>query len=859
MEEATSKNPSALRSFWWKDNKVYAMLLAVSLTIICLCLGGMLRGSFPFGDITRSVNDLGNQFIPVHTYYWDILHGKAEGDLFFNWRSAFGTGFYADFVTYLSSPFALLVYFFPRENVNLAVYVITLLKLAAAGAMMSFYLSVWKRGSWTFAGLLGASYALCGWAVDDSYFVPMWLDGLIAFPLICLVGQWALEGRRIYWGICLVAIAWIANFYTAYMATLGAVIVTLIRMFTTEMTAKQRSFVLLRGIGMVTLGIGIAFPLIYPILQATATAQQTMTQPFEAVPWTHLLSRLFPTTEGIGLSPSIFIGTPALLLAILFLFQTSISLRTRLIWSITAIAVLLSFQWNPSQLLWHAFAKPNGSSFREAFIFCGLLTMLAWMTVTHFKKINPLSFCGTALLFGLLMIIAQTSPLLTDFTFSIVGAAAVISIGSFAVIFFALKKQKYLLGGIAVTLVLLGFAAESAVSSMLVDQVRYARFTSTPEWGDWHAQVRQQITANENWPAYRTETGSTFIAKNDPWLLGGQGIVYYSSLTKKDTTKLATDLGFGWDRWGRGLLSLNNEVTDTIFSVGRRIFTTRGENGSIQVHTKKQAVPPLVTVHPYISSTKVPTTNVFQNHELLLGSKLYKIPTPKLTISKDTATVKQTKKAYILTPQTNNKPGTFTLQTTCEPGSTVYLYTPYLYGNAKLANETSSIKVMGSKASIRAPIMKLGRTPASGKLSVTIRTYRGGEMGKQPIACLDKTKLNRTVSHLQKTGATSVQASEHSITATLPKGSTGSAIISIPNSSGWMCSRGNGEAFQPKSYFGLIRVPLEKNANAVSCEYTPPGLWFGALLGFLSLLLSLVFGWWMRKRELQGNPNHVTF
>lgn len=840
MKEATNKNPSVSENFWWKDNKTYAVLVAFILPIVCLCLSGMLRGSFPFGDITRSVNDLGNQFVPVHTYYWDILHGKAEGDLFFNWRSAFGTGFYADFVTYLSSPFALLVYFFPRENVNLAVYIITLLKLATAGAFMAFYLSAWKRGSWAFAGLLGASYALCGWAVDDSFFVPMWLDGLIAFPLICLVGQWAIEGRRMYLGTCMVAIAWISNFYTAYMATLGAVIEILIRMFTKKITAKQRGFMLLRGVGMVTLGVGLAFPLIYPILQATATAQPTITQPFEAVPWTHLLSRLLPTTEGIGLSPSIFVGTPALLLALLFLFQTSIVLRTRLIWTITTVAVLLSFQWNPTQLLWHAFAKPNGSSFREAFIFCGLLIMLAWMAVTHLKKIHPLSYFGTAISFGLLLIITQKSPLLNDITIPIVGTAAILSIGALAVISFALHKRKYMWSGIAVTIIVLGFIAESSVSSMMVDQVRYARFTSTPEWGGWHDRVRQQITANENWPVYRTETGTTFIAKNDPWLIGGQGVVYYSSLTMKDTTKLATDLGFGWDRWGRGLLSLDNEVTDTIFSVGRRISTTIEADRSVQVHTKKQAVPPLVTVHPKLFSTTIPTTNVFRNHELLLGSKLYKIPTPKLTISKDTAPVKQTKKTYILTPQINNKTGTFTLTATCKPGSIVYLYTPYLYGHAKLANETSGIKMMGSKASIRGPIIKLGKTPASGKLSVAIRTYRGGEIGKQPIACLDESKLHSTVSHLQKTGATNVQASGHSITATLPKGSTGSAIISIPNSSGWMCSREEGEAFRPKSYFGLIRVPLEEDTSTLSCSYTPPGLPVGFLLGIISFVIMML-------------------
>ncbi|MCH5585136.1 YfhO family protein [Shimazuella sp. AN120528] len=838
--EITTKNPAASESFWLKDNKTYAMLLAIFLSIICMCISGILRGSFPFGDITRSVNDLGNQFVPVHTYYWDLLHGKAEGDLFYNWRSAFGTGFYADFVTYLSSPFELLVYFFPREKVNLAVYVITLLKLASAGAAMSFYLSSWKKGSWVFAGLLGASYALCGWAVDDSIFVPMWLDGLIAFPLICLVGHWALEGRRVYLGISLAALCWIANFYTAYMATIGAVIVILIRMFTMKMTARQRGIVLLRGAGRLILGIGIAMPLIYPILKATSIAQQTLTEPFQAVPWIDLLSRLFPATEGIGLSPSIFVGTPALLLAFIFLFQTNIALRTRLIWSITTLVVLLSFQWNPTQLFWHAFAKPNGSSFREAFIFCGLLTMLAWMAIHHLKKSNLLTLVEASILYGLLMAVTQKSPLLTDITFPLVGAIAVVTIIALGIVIFSLSKQKYIWGAIAISLIILGFATESSLSSVIVDQIRYDRFTSTPEWGNWHDQVRGQIVANQNWPTYRTETGTTFIAKNDPWLLGGQGIVYYSSLTMKDTTKLVTDLGFGWDRWGRGLLSMDNEVTDAIFSVGRRIMTTVDPDGLVHVHTKKQAVPPLVTVHADLPAKTKPTINVFLNHELFFGTKIYEIPKPKFIISKDTAPVHQTQTAYILSPQTNSKPGTYTLQTACKPGSIVYLYTPYLYGNARLTNQKTEVKIQGSNASIRAPIMKLGKAPSSGEIAVAIHTYRGGEMGKQPIACLNQSKFVHAVTHLQRTGATRVEASGHSITATLPKGSTGSAVISIPNAPGWKCSSGNGKAAQPKSFLGLIRIPLKKNASTVSCEYTPPGLWVGILFGILSLVITLL-------------------
>ncbi|WP_051271352.1 YfhO family protein [Shimazuella kribbensis] len=844
------ENNSIQKTWWLREHKGYAVALAAILIILSMCISGIFRGSFPFGDITRSVNDLGNQFVPIHTYYWDMLHGQAEGDLFYNWRSAFGTGFYADFVTYLSSPFELLVYFFPRSGVNLAVYVITVAKLAAAGAAMAFYLTIWKRGSWVFAGLLGASYALCGWAIDDSAFVPMWLDGLIAFPLICLVGQWALERKHIYLGTFLVLFIWISNFYTAYMATLGAAIVILIRMFTEQMTSKDRGNALLRGIGMVALGIGMAMPLIYPILKATGIAQPTSTKPFEAVPWAHLFSRLFPITEGIGLSPSIFIGTPALLFAFAFLFQKQIVLKVRMIWSIVTLLVLLSFQWNPTQLLWHAFAAPNGSSFREAFIFCGMMTMLAWMFIRHIQKQNKMTLLGAALLFAILMVVTSNSPLLTSVTFPIVSSVAFLTVGILFIVPFLFKKQLYHWGFVAISLILLAFVVESAISTVMIDQIRYNRFTSTPEWNKWHDQVHKQIVANNKWPVYRTETGTNFISKNDPLLLGGQGIVYYSSLTMKDTTKLVTDLGFGWDRWGRGLLSLDNEVTDAIFSIGARIHATTKPDGSVFVYTKKQAVPQLVTVHPSLPS--VPnTSSVFLNQEKLLGSKVYEIPKPILTISKDTAPLIQTSNRYKVSSQTNKKIGTYTLQAICKPNSIVYLHAPHLYGTATLLSEqTKARKIEGSFTSILAPIMRLGKTPPSGKVTVIIRTYRAGNLSKQPIACLDQKKFQAAIEQRMKTDAISVQASGHTIRATLPKGSTGSAIIAIPNAPGWMCSKGGKtQVEKPLSFMGLMQIPLDQNTRVVSCEYQPPGWREGLLLSLMSFVITLFFGWWMKRKQ----------
>jgi uncharacterized membrane protein YfhO len=806
----------------------FASLLAVVLTISVLFISGWITGTFPFGTISRSIDDLGNQFIPIHTYYWDLLHGEAEGDLFFNWRSGFGTGFYADFITYLSSPFALLVGLFPREQVNLAVYIITLLKLATAGAMMALYLTTWKKGAWLFAGILGASYALCGWALDDASFVTMWLDGLIAFPLLCLVGHWALYRHHLVLGTCLVALVWIANFYTAYMATLGAAIVLFIRMFTEQQTAKERWYTFGYGSGIVTLGIGLAMVAIFPILQATSFAQPTGSKPFEPIPWMHVLSRLLPITEGTSISPSIFVGTPALLLAFSITWQKAVAWRIKLSWLLTSIAILLSFQWEPTQLLWHAFAKPNGSSYRAAFVLCGFLIIIAWLAI---HKLNWQSLAISLGCYALLIVFTFRSPLLHPWTLPVGISVAIISICCLSVFCLSQIGKWRRVVSIALTIT---FAIEAICSAIVVDSVRFTRVTHSPEWGEIHSKVRAQIEKYNTWPTYRTDTGTQRITNNDPWLLGGQGAAYYSSLLTKQTVQTLTAFGFGWDRYGRGMFSLDNEVTDALFAIGARIVADPH-----QVKTRQNIAAPLVTVHQSLPQT---TDNAFHNQEQLLRAKVYEFPTPKVTALSGSAPVKSIVSTYVIRSQ--KELGTYYLRAMCRPGSTVYVYTPHLYGTIQMAGQ-QKYQLRGSYRAFRAPMVNLGKTPISGKIDITIQTKNIAYFSKQPIGCLDRNKLLMAVNHLKRTGATSITASGHTIYATLPANSTGTAVLSVPHISGWTCSDGKRQ-ITPTSVMGFIGIPLHAGANTISCSYQTPGFWLGLTLSLLSFIVLLSWRQWKK-------------
>src|SRR6476469_2510649 len=83
-------------------------LVAGVLVAAVFTASGIIRETYPFGSLSRSTNDLGTQYIPFFAHLWDILHGRAQGDLLFNFQSAFGVGFLADYGVDLGSPLSLL-------------------------------------------------------------------------------------------------------------------------------------------------------------------------------------------------------------------------------------------------------------------------------------------------------------------------------------------------------------------------------------------------------------------------------------------------------------------------------------------------------------------------------------------------------------------------------------------------------------------------------------------------------------------------------------------------------------------------------------------------------------------------------
>ncbi|MEU3691903.1 YfhO family protein [Streptomyces narbonensis] len=867
---------------WLRPVPAVAAPLAASLfTAVLLCLATALSRTYPFGPVTRNVVDLGQQYLPFHAYWRALLLGETHGDAFLNWNSGFGSNFLGDIGTYLSSPFDLLVVAFPADRIELALYVVTAAKISAAGGAAALLLVRLRPGPWPVAAALGTAYALSGWTLNHGATVPMWLDGLLAFPLLCLVAEWARTGRRPVIGPVIVALAWIANFYTAYMATLGAAVFLAVRLLTTEETAtsRQRIAGVLRAARSVLIGIGLAAPLVVVVFLGTKVADPTPVTTFEPAAWTDLLARFLPATEGV-ISPALYIGTPALALALTLPFNRAVAVRVRSCWTAAVVLVTLSLQWEPTHLLWHAGASPNGNPYRQAFVLSGLLLIAAWLSVARGVPRPTALLAGGALL-GAVAWAARDSVEIDDRTFPAFLAAAALTLVAALLAGQAARRNAAgtrrdaaaarpdttgtgltagrtrlalpalpALSALAVVLFVAAQAGETLVTGKRIEEQQRSEVSWSPRTGPWHASAAREVARADAWPRYRTDPGEV-PGGNDVLLVGGQGADYYSSLTAEVTASTLAALGFGHYAKGRHPVTLDNPVTDVLFSIGTRMRSEPTEpvrqdaRPRAEVTVATVPVPPLVTVRPREARAPHPGDSAFVRQELLLGSSVYELPRDMRRTGR-------------------------TLTARCPAGSEVWLWAPEYKGSATLTGAgtgavragegtsgvptgagTGAVDFDGRPPAVRAPMQGLGTVPASGEVRIDLVPEKAGiRLPRQPVGCLVRARLDSAVRQLTATGATRVSAGGHSVTAELPPGSTGFAVLAAPRISGWRCAAGDADAVPARAYQGLVAVPLDGRATTVSCSFRPPGLRLGGAVGAAALLaLAATAGFHRRRQE----------
>ncbi|MEU8889488.1 YfhO family protein [Streptomyces sp. NPDC048442] len=805
-------------------------LLAAVVAALAHCLGSALAGSQPFGRMNRNVNDLGTQFVPFHAHLWDVLHGRADGGWLINWQSGYGSSFLPDVGTYLSSPFALLVALFPREQIDLAVYVTSVARISAAAAVMAgLLLALRPGGRWWLAGTLGAAYALCGWAVIEASYNPMWLDGLIGFPLLCLVGEWVRTGRRFrVWfgaGVPLVALVWTANFYTAYMATVGAGLVLGVRLLTegTGAGGMRPLRTAARACAVVSLGIGLSAPVLFTVFAGTRHAYPGMGLSFRQAGWGDVLARLLPATYSFN-SPATYVSSTVLVLACALPFHRGVAVRVRVGWCALVVAVLVSMQWGPTHLAWHAFAEPNGSSYRQTFVLSGVLVVAGWLTVSHLR-VPRAALAGGLGCVALLSLAGLGSSFTGRWAWLGAGAGLVAVAGGLVLLGPGLGLGRTRRGfTVAAAVLLVGCTVgQSALTTAWAAKRRVAAQDDHAPYGARQVAQSATIAGVDDWPRHRTDPGRVQTVHNDAMVVGGQGASYYSSMTSDVLTRTLGALGDGWNGSGRAPHSLDNPVTDAVFGVGARLRSTYRQGADTEFTVVRREAAPLVTVRGSLPEGTGYGRSAFSNQELMLGAKVYE-----------------------------RLPGAGGTAGTCTPGAPVFLWAPGFNGVAQMsAPGSKGVHFEAKRGRVRAAMQQLGAAPADGRVQLSLRGT--GSKGAE-AACLREDRLTAAVRVLRAGGASEVEVGDGTIRAVLGAG-TGApgaptptagrtAVFAVPRIAGWQCAVNGGELNPAGSYLGLLAVPLGEGGRTseVRCTFRPPGLRAGAAAGLGSAVITAAAG-----------------
>ncbi|WP_329200283.1 MULTISPECIES: YfhO family protein [unclassified Streptomyces] len=798
---------------------------AVSMGAYCLAMA--VHGTYPFGARSRAVNDLGNQFVPFHAHLWDLMRGQTEGDLFFNWGSGYGVPFLADFFTYLMNPFSWLVALFPRDRVELPVFLVTLLSIGLATALMTVWLGRLRPGPPWPRAALAVGYGVSAWTVSNGFADPMWMWGLVAFPLTGFAYDWCLDGRRWALGALLVAVSWAGNFYTAAMATLGMLLVLVVRLLLDGRPWSGRRRVLLRAASMTAVGVALVAPVLTVTFPASRASQPGPVAGYPGPPLlrdylAHLLPGGFHSS-----GPQVSVGVLPLLLVLAYPFMRRVPGRQRAAWCVLLVLVALSYVWTPTILLWHGLALPNGGPYRASFTLAGMLVAVAWLALA--ARPRPRELLAGAGALGVVLVVAGPSPYFTAGTWALTLAGAAVFVA-----LLALPRRRGRVVHVAVTGALIGTVFLSTVFTVLSVTAQRDR----EEW--WRPKrtldaqslaARRAVRAQDRWPALRSEPGPHEFADNDPLLLGGQGGSYYSSYLPALTARTLRGLGAGWYMGGRHTVGFEDPVGRAVMGVGSYL-----DHGGPDGFVRRSAdAVPLVSLRQGAPAPASDT--VFARQEQVLGARVYAVPAVRPVGG--AAPGERPDEGWRL-PRGARRAFAFT----CTPGSSAFAYVPWFSGTLDALGSVR--RLSGWFPMTNNGLVPLGRVPAGGEAVLTLTGDRAQDVPRSPVGCLDRGALGAAVARSKASGPRRITAAGHSVEAVLPARSTGTALLAVPAVRGWRCSLDGATAKAPGRLAGLIAVPLGPGASRVSCAYRTPGLRAGLLVSGVAaavLLAALVVSW----------------
>ena len=522
-----------------KKRTIY--ILSFLLPLLALICGMVYLGVAPFGDNSLLIIDGLHQYMPFFSILQDKLRGGES--LFYTFRTGLGVNFLSLFSYYLSSPFNLLILLFKRDQLNMAVSWLIVLKLSLSGLFSSIYFTSRSRKPDLHIVAISVAYALNGYMVGYCWNV-MWLDAIMILPIIILGIDRLIEERdgRLY-GLGLFY-ALFCNYYIAFMICIFCVI-----WYINHRIRSYKEF-FIRGIvfaiySFVAAGMAavILIPAYMGIRQTSSGSEMGLPGHAWITGFWDLISRQFDmaypvTHDNFDGNANLYFGIFTVLFLVLYLLNREINLWSKCKKVLLVVFFYLSFNEEVLNFIWHGFHDQYGIPNRFSFLYGFVLLTMAFEVLEKQDAIRIWEPVLAALIsLGLLGVSYYFAKNSLEFE---VLWSAVFLILVYGIILFLMKKDVKRKAAYQM-LVATVITGEMIVTSLLGfdsnGQISISKFFYATE------DMERAIEDNQDGSFFRSEVADSLIVDESTWY-PMNAISLFGSTARSEMVDIMDSLGF---------------------------------------------------------------------------------------------------------------------------------------------------------------------------------------------------------------------------------------------------------------------------------------------------------------------------
>lgn len=836
-------------------------LLSFFIPFILMFFSFYLAKLYPFGDNQIMVIDMWHQYFQ----FFKILHEKLQsfGSLLYTWQGGLGTNFIALISYYASSPLYLLSVFFPAKYLTEAMAIIVILKISLSGAFMCIYLkNLFNRydfGTATFSIL----YALSAYAMG-YYWCLMWLDVMALLPL-CMLGLNKLidEGKFRLYAISL-ALIMITNYYIGVMVCIFIALYYPVLYFsrTKAKGALHCTITTVKAVLFSAIGVAMAS---FILLPTYISMQNTyyIDQAFPAAssfynPILDVINNLLPNVELTvrGGLPNIYCGLISFMLAILYLMCKTIPAKQKILNCLLLGFLILSFNWNKLDFIWHGLHFPNELPYRYSFCFTFILITMAYQAYLKIDDITPRQI-GIVATGGFFYLILMEKIYSDKFDYKVIYVSILLlAVYSIALAIYKTGKFKESLIGLLLFIIVFGEMTNYTINSVRA----VGNSNRTGYYGNYEDLTSLIKTIEKQDKSfYRMELARKWTT-NDPALYGYRGVSQFSSEINSFVTSTMQNIGLaaspGSNRMGYAMTTpVINSMLNIKYIMGKGhnvddkalqlLYTS---NGSTLYKNKYYLSIGYMTNYDMLDWTSdIP--NPFDVHDNFIwfatgkSSSVYNQLTDPVCTSENAIIGDYDSYSGRLQCSNSNANASSTVNMVfkAEKSQSIYAYVE-AHGAQTIKGRTQNGQEISFENN-RASILSLGYCQAGEEVYIDVTFEKGkGSSVTALVYGLNQQEWDEAYNLLNDEILNVTDFSDTKIKGTINVKNDGILMTSIPYEGGWK-AKVNGKRVEINPIDDcFVSIELPAGQHEVVFSYIPAGFIEGVLISiFAALILAALY------------------